>query len=298
MKNTSKKNSKRVAIGALSICLLAAMGIGGTMAFLTDSEQVTNHFSIGDLDITIDEPSWIDEEYPTDDPDNPDNPDNPKTSGDGEDLVPGDTRDKDPTITAVEGNSYMRAVMTIKNRDTGDVITDQKRLDLILQTIHYADNDAIKEGTSYALADLAGYSTVNSKFTIDETISDAGIYCYRYNGIFNKNDKAVLFTDIVIPTDWDQDELNTLHGVYYVDDKGNAVDADAEGAIKKYHNYMIEIQAQAIQSDNFKDADEAFTALDGEIASNPATAQQNYGVVNNDSDKEFTIVGKTAEVAP
>ncbi len=292
MKNTNKKNSKKVAIGALSICLIAAMGIGGTMAFLTDSEQVTNHFSIGDLDITIDEPSWSDEEHPTD----PDDPDSPTVPGDGEDLVPGDTKDKDPTITAVEGNSYMRAVMTIRDRDTGDVITDQDRLDLILQTIRYAADDAIKEGTSYSLDDLKDYSTVNSKFTKDETISDAGVYCYRYNGIFNKGDKVELFTDVVIPTDWGQEELNMLRGVYYVNAAGAPVAADTVGAMKKYHNYVIEIQAQAIQSDNFTDADEAFTVLDGEITSNPVTAQKNYGVVNDASDKEFTIVGRTAEV--
>lgn len=294
MKNVNRKNSKKAAIGALSICLLAAVGIGGTMAFLTDSEQVTNHFSIGDLDITIDEPGWTDEEHPED----PEDPDSPIIPGDGEDLVPGDTKDKDPTVTAVEGNSYMRAVMTVRNRDTGDVITDTERLGLILQTIRYAENDAIKEGTSYALSDLAGYSTVNSKFTMDETISDTGIYGYRYNGIFNKGDKAVLFTDIVIPADWGQEELDALRGVYYVDDEGNAVDADAEGAIRKCHDYMIEIQAQAIQSDNFQNADEAFAALDSEIASDPVAAQQNYGAVNEKSDKSFTIVGKTAEIAP
>lgn len=293
MKNTNRKNSKKIVIGALSICLVAAMAIGGTMAFLTDSEQVTNHFSLGDLDITIDEPGWEDDTH-----ENPDDPDGPDEPGDGEDLVPGDTKDKDPTVTAVEGNSYMRVVMTIKDRDSGEVITDTARLDLILQTIRYAEGDAIVEGTPYALADLASYNTVNSKFVKDTERSSDGVYYYNYDGIFNKDDKAVLFTDIVIPTDWNQEELNTLRGIYYTDADGNEVAADAEGATKTYHNYMIEIQAQAIQSDNFADAAAAFAALDGEITSNPVTAQKNYGVVGSDSDTEYTIVGKTAEVTP
>jgi len=293
MKNTNRKNSKKIVIGALSICLVAAMAIGGTMAFLTDSEQVTNHFSLGDLDITIDEPGWEDDTH-----ENPDDPDGPDEPGDGEDLVPGDTKDKDPTVTAVEGNSYMRVVMTIKDRDSGEVITDTARLDLILQTIRYAEDDAIVEGTPYALADLATYNTVNSKFVKDTERSSDGVYYYNYDGIFNKDDKAVLFTDIVIPTDWNQEELNTLRGIYYTDADGNEVAADAEGATKTYHNYMIEIQAQAIQSDNFADAAAAFAALDGEITSNPVTAQKNYGVVGSDSDTEYTIVGKTAEVTP
>lgn len=294
MKNTNKKNSKKIAIGALSICLVAAMAIGGTMAFLTDSEQVTNHFSLGDLDITIDEPSWDDDGTP----DDPDTPEDESTPGDGEELVPGDTKDKDPTITAVEGDSYMRVVMTIKDRDTGNVITDTDRLDLIFKTIYYAENDAIAEGTPYALADLDDYSTVNSAFTKDEDKSSAGVYYYNYNEIFEKGDAAVLFTDIVIPTDWNQNELNTLRGIYYVDADGNEVTAETEGAIKKYHNYMIEIQAQAIQSDNFANAAAAFAALDAEITANPVTAQKNYGVVNEDSDEEYTIVGKTEVVNP
>ncbi|MBO5449603.1 MAG: hypothetical protein J5994_09770 [Ruminococcus sp.] len=293
MKDANRKNSKKIVIGALSICLVAAMAIGGTMAFLTDSEQVTNHFSLGDLDITIDEPGWEDDTH-----ENPDDPDGPDEPGDGEDLVPGDTKDKDPTVTAVEGNSYMRVVMTIKDRDSGEVITDTDRLDLILQTIRYAESDAIVEGTPYALADLATYNTVNSKFVKDTERSSDGVYYYNYDGIFNKDDTAVLFTDIVIPTDWNQTELNTLRGIYYTDADGNEVAADAEGATKTYHNYMIEIQAQAIQSDNFADAAAAFEALDGEITSNPVTAQKNYGVVGSDSDTEYTIVGKTAEVTP
>lgn len=294
MKNTNKKNSKKIAIGALSICLVAAMAIGGTMAFLTDSEQVTNHFSLGDLDITIDEPHWDDD---GDDNSTPDDSSD-DTPGDGEELVPGDTKDKDPTVKAVEGDSYMRVVMTIKDRDTGNIITDDKRLDLIFKTIRYAEDDAIKEGTPYALADLDSYSTVNSKFTKDDTKSSAGVYYYNYNEIFKKGDTAVLFTDIVIPTDWNQTQLNTLRGIYYVNAAGEEVTADTEGAIKKYHNYMIEIQAQAIQSDNFKDAAAAFAALDAEITANPVTAQKNYGVVNEDSDEEYTIVGKTAVVDP
>lgn len=291
MKNANRKNSKKVAIGALSICLVAAMAIGGTMAFLTDSEQVTNNFSLGDLDITIDEPSWDDDGTP-DDPGTPDVDES--EPGDGEDLVPGDSKDKDPTVEAVEGDSYMRVVMTIKDRDTGDVITDTDRLNLILQTIRYAEGNAIEEGKSYKLADLAAYSTVNSAFTKDTAKSTAGVYYYNYNNILKKGDKAVLFTDVVIPTDWNQEEINALRGVYYVNDSGVEVSAETEGATKKYHNYKIELQAQAIQSENFENAAAAYAALDGEINATPAaTAQKNYGTVDGDSDTEYVIAGRT-----
>ena len=293
-----KNNTRKVVIGTLAISLIAALGIGGTLAFLTDSEQVTNHFSMGDLDITIDEPSWNDgtkESNPHDpsepsnpdgsnptDPSNPDgtdptDPSNPggndpteptNPPGDGDNLTPGDSRDKDPTITAVTGDSYMRVVMMIQNQD-GTLITDQNRLDLILTTLRYAENDAIKEGTSYSLADIAAYPTVNSAFTLDEEKSSAGIYYYNYNGIFKSGSKAVLFSDAVIPTDWGNTEMHLLN------------------------KYQIVLQAQAIQSANFADANAAFDALDGEISKVDASVDKNYGVVGDDSDAEFVLAGRT-----
>ena len=75
MKAETKTNSKKIIIGALLICLVAALGIGGTLAYLTDSEQITNRFSMGDLDITLDEPSWDDDGDGDGDKDNEDGDD-------------------------------------------------------------------------------------------------------------------------------------------------------------------------------------------------------------------------------
>lgn len=38
--------------------LVAALGVGGTMAYLTDSEQTTNTFTIGKVKIDVQEPGW------------------------------------------------------------------------------------------------------------------------------------------------------------------------------------------------------------------------------------------------
>lgn len=234
MKNTNHKNRKKLIAGALSICLVAAVAIGGTMAYLTDSEKVTNTFSVGDLDITLTEPEWDDET-------------------DGKDLVPGDTEKKDPTITAVEHDSYMRVIMEIQDKE-GNAITDKDRLDLILKTIRYA-SPALSEDSSYSLNDLNTVPTVNSDFTLvaDKSSSDTnvtGVYYYNYNDVLKEKATATLFTNIVIPTDWNQTQL------------------------QKLGEYKIVIQAQAIQTDNFKDAAAAFTALDTEITN--GTIQEDY----------------------
>lgn len=283
-------SKKKLTVGILSICTICALAIGGTLAFLTDSEKVTNTFSIGDLDISIDEPHWNDEGTP-DDPETPDTDES--TPGDGQDLTPGDTKVKDPTVTAEVNNSYMRVIMTvidneptipnpdyvdeeatpgvepiIDNPDFGKVITDQDRLDLIFDTIYYDSTydvnstpatTAIVPGEKYALADLEAYPTVNPSFTLDGDKSTAGTYCYNYNEIFNEGDKAVLFTNVAIPTDWNQTHLDVMG------------------------KYKIEVFAQAIQTDNFASASEAFAALDAEIEA--GTVQYNYAIVGEKSDK-------------
>lgn len=245
--------SKKIIIGTMAIGIITALSIGGTLAFLTDTEKVTNHFSVGDLDITIDEPKWDDEGTPDDDGGTPDDPsdDTPGTPGDGQDLVPGDTREKDPTITAVTGDSYVRVIVNIQDK-AGIAITDAERLDKILKTVYYAE-PVLNESNKYSLEQLSGYSTVNSEFKLVEDNSSAGSYCYNYDGILEEGSSVVLFTNIVIPTDWNQADLAVLG------------------------EYQIEIYAQAIQSDNFSGADEAFSALDAEIKA--GTIQEDYATV-------------------
>ncbi len=228
-----KKNNRKYLIAILSICLVAVMAIGGTLAYLTDKDEATNTFTVGDLDITLTEPNWNDET-------------------DGKDLVPGDTEVKDPTVTEVKNNSYMRVIMTVVDSE-GNTITDADRLNLILKTVRFDSTynattapatvgTKLVEGNKYSLADLTDVPMVNSAFTLVEDKSSAGVYYYNYNSILEKDAKAVLFTNIVIPTDWNQTQLQTLG------------------------SYKIQLQAQAIQTDGFSNSTDAFAALDAEVA--------------------------------
>lgn len=229
------KKSKKIITGIAAITLVAALGIGGTLAFLTDSQKVTNTFSVADLDITLTEPDWDD-------------------TTDGKDMEPGDTVKKDPTVNAVKGDSYVRVIMTIRDKE-GNVITsggntvgDKDRLALILDTIRYA-NPELEENTSYSLAQLEDIARVNADFTLKSGAD--GEYTYTYDKILKKGDSATLFSNIVIPTDWNRERLSLLG------------------------EYKIEIYAQAIQTSNFSSADAAFAALDAEIAAD--TLDEDYG---------------------
>ena len=77
-------NKKSLLMMMVTICLIAVVGVGATLAYLTDSTDVLkNTFTLGKVDIEIDEPDW---------------------EGNPENIVPGQSFAKDPTVT-VKANS-------------------------------------------------------------------------------------------------------------------------------------------------------------------------------------------------
>ena len=53
-------NKRKLLLVALSLCMVAILAMGGTLAYLTDDEKVTNTFTLGDIDINIEEYSYVD----------------------------------------------------------------------------------------------------------------------------------------------------------------------------------------------------------------------------------------------
>lgn len=80
---------KRKLIIALALCLALALGIGGTMAYLTaTTTAVVNTFTIGNVGLTLAETKGTED-------------------ADGNHqfkMVPGNTIDKDPTVTVTAGS--------------------------------------------------------------------------------------------------------------------------------------------------------------------------------------------------
>lgn len=73
---------KKLFISVVAVALVACFAIGGTLAWLTDTtDPVTNTFTVGDINITLDE-----------------------STGDDYKVIPGTSLAKDPTVT-VEANS-------------------------------------------------------------------------------------------------------------------------------------------------------------------------------------------------
>ena len=90
MKMNSKSKMKRVLLTVCGLLAVAAISVGATIAYLTDSAVANNTFTVGHVNITLDEQD-------TDD-----------SSGGKRDhkneyhLIPGETYVKDPTIHVTE----------------------------------------------------------------------------------------------------------------------------------------------------------------------------------------------------
>lgn len=103
----AKSKLWKVLIICLCAVVLVAGSIMGTLAYLTDTQEVVNTFTVGDVDINVDET-----------PVNPDGtpiPGEDRVDGNEYHLIPGQTYTKDPTMTIKAGSeeSYVRMMVTI-----------------------------------------------------------------------------------------------------------------------------------------------------------------------------------------
>ena len=94
---------KKIICGIAGAAALAAVMIGGTYAYLTDFDTASNEFTVGKVDIDIEEPNWDPEDH--------------------KELLPTQEINKDPMITNKGSNEayvYMEVSVPIRNVITSD----------------------------------------------------------------------------------------------------------------------------------------------------------------------------------
>jgi len=234
-----------------AVILSASTIIGGTIAYFSDAEERVNPFTTAGntggsgVDIDLEEPNW--------DPD------------DAEDMFPGSTITKDPTIINTEGPVYTRFIVEFIDKDTQNRITGARALkiqQLLFHDVRFAAGQSptsLVAGTSYAETAYPGATILPSvgtqlmriynsaQFTLDTARGGSGLYYYNYTagtganqGVLATGGRAVLFTHVVIPANWNQTDLELLG------------------------NFDIVVKAQAIQTANMPSLAAAMTALDTE----------------------------------
>lgn len=247
MKKTERKKNMVKTAGIAAVLLsLIFVSIQGTLAYLTSRQSLANTFTVGDLEIGLQEPDWDPED------------------GDGVNVYPGYSVYKNPTVKNItsskNGEEPCYARMRILLADgSGTPVTDAGRLSLMKTMIRY---DSTYTGSyeqtgsakklvqgripGYSLAELEVLPMINPLFEIDaERSTDNEIICnYMGNdgkGILKIGEQAVLFTGLALPTEWKNEQIRTLG------------------------DFQIIVKAEAIQASGFAGQKEALAALDAEL---------------------------------
>lgn len=226
---------------ALICCavLLVCISVGATLAYLTSkTEVVQNTFTVGDVNIKLDE-APVDEYGKVVEGD--------RVIANKYKLMPGHTYTKDPTVTVLAGSeeSYIRMFVTITdladvkaafNVPAGEYFLPQYFVDDSWDSDIWLTTNVVNEAEdgSSATYEFRYWKTVNTLKAADEEEAKDLVL-------------EPLFERIKVPGEIDNDTLATLSEM------------------------EINIVAYAIQSDGFKNADEAWAAYDmeGELPVEP-----------------------------
>ena len=183
------KKSK-VLITALCAVLLVTVSVLGTLAYLTSQDEVVNTFTVGKVNISLDETAV--------------NADGTEIAGadrvkeNNYHLIPGQTYIKDPTLTvkAKSEDSYVRMLLTLNCADEFDAIYTPDKADL---TTIFNGYDA----TNWI------YETV-TRDTAKNTIT----YEFRYKEVVAKSATDTkldaLFDSITVPSAFDSKDMKSI----------------------------------------------------------------------------------------
>lgn len=213
-------NTKKLLLGCLCSAFVIAASIFGTLAYLTDRDSAVNTFTVGLVEISLDESS-VDEDGNIID-ENGDGVADSRTNGNEYHLVPGQSYIKDPQITIKAGssNAYVRIFLTVHNASAVQNIID-----------------------AYNLSNFSSFINCNSQYWVyegyyenaeDNTIS----FEYRYYTTVSAETVDVvlppLFTRLTVPGLVTCDEMHDLYsGGFKMELIGHAIQAagfDSEDA--------------------------------------------------------------------
>ena len=244
------KTKTKALLMSLCAVLLVAASVLGTMAYLTDSKDVKNTFTVGNVAIKLDEAKVDDMGNLVK---NQDGTLADRVTQNAYKLLPGHTYVKDPTVTVLTPSveSYVRMKVTFNNADKiialctdpefeGEVTGVENAFPLIRMVNFVKANAAKWDGIIPDNMVDTEDMLANSKYFVKGTDNTLTYYFY-YNGTVAAPDGNVglptLFDSIKVPTWVTGDQL------------------------AKLKDFQINVVAEAIQADGFKNADAAWAAF-------------------------------------
>jgi len=233
------KTKNKVLLILTCMCLIVATTVMATMAYLADEDTVVNTFTVGNVDLKLDEAAV--------NLDGTEIAGADRVQGNKYHLLPGKTYTKDPTVTVLKNSEecYVRMLVTLNCKSKLDAMLDPG---VDLKTI------------------FNGYDQTTWAYKTEkiDTSADTVTYEFRYAGTGTTPDPTpgtfggaaddiqlpALFTSFTVPTSLDGEDLAKL--------QDNPETTEVEPS------FTITVVAHAIQAEGFADADAAWTAFDAQ----------------------------------
>ena len=240
-----KTKSKALLLTLCAVLLIAA-SVLGTMAYLTSTAKVENTFTIGKVEIKLDEAKVTTDGIPVEGAG--------RVTANSYKLMPGTTYTKDPTVTVKAGSeeSYVRMKVTFNNAteiialctdpEFADEVTGTENAFPLIRMVNYTDTaelywDGLLLDNMFETEEMLA---MPKYFAYDET-ADTLTYYFYYNETVGAPDGdvklPVLFDSIKVPK-WVTGEQ-----------------------LAKLNNFQITVIAEAIQAGSFANADKAWEAF-------------------------------------
>ena len=181
---------KKLLIMSVAMVLVCAFAVGMTIAYLTSTDSVVNTFTVGNVQIQLDEAGVDEYGVPQGSP-------APRVSRNTYKLIPGHTYTKDPTVTVLEGSeeSYIKMTVTVTKSDVLDAIFAPNGAQLTEIFTGFGSNWEYKSNT-------------------EDTENKTRTYEFWYKTAVDAREDAVklepLFTSIVVPDFITGDQLAEL----------------------------------------------------------------------------------------
>ena len=233
------KTKSKALLLTLCAVLLVAASVLGTMAYLTSTDTVTNTFTVGKVEIKLDETDVT-------------NPTGSRVQANSYKLMPGTTYTKDPTVTVLKGSeeSYVRMKVTFNNAteiialctdpEFADEVTGVENAFPLIRMVKFVNATAIKWDGIIPdnMVDTEDMLADAKYFAYDET-ADTLTYIFYY-----RETVTAPTADVVLPVLFDS---ITVPGWVTGEQ------------LAKLNNFQITVVAEAIQAGSFADADDAWS---------------------------------------
>ena len=204
---------RKVFVVALAICLVAIISMG-TLAWFNASDSITNEFKIADSDgdgtpdFSVD--VW------ENDPADPTVKDQDGVTY--TDIAPGDKLAKNPTVENTgDYDQWIRVYVTFDDWAVIEAACQNQGISSDVRT--WLDVDA-----------TAWTADNNATVVANNTVT----YVYYLNSKLAKDQTAVLFNNVTIPGDFEQEDMKFTSGDFSINIKAEALQADNTGSTAQY----------------------------------------------------------------